>query len=342
MSSFSEYLSDYIESKDLSWKKAAMLCDIDRSLLRRYAKGENSPKNEIRVRAIADGLAMTELQKEELCKLYRREKVGESPYRGQRLLEQIFNGEYRVHAKYYTYAQAYGEQKQCWEQKQVKRLEGEDSLINSICYLIEDAEQVCFQMNPSSENEKVLSILAGVNSQCKLEQIIEVNNTGNGEEELSAFAKLLPLLLAGRDYKIFCHYKWKKEIQKESLQMGMLLTNKGLLLFDGTLTHGVYANEDGYKEYYREMFEMECNKCTLFAGSLKEDSLLLKEQQEQYQIENTISKDLTTFTYTADEQGEVIWIKRMGKVVSNCYITEVQLVEMFKKYMDIVSKKQAE
>lgn len=339
MSTFSEYLSDYIGAKDLSWKKAAMLCNIDRSLLRRYAKGEILPKDEERVLAIADGFQMTKQEKEELCERYQCEKIGELPYRGQILLERIFNGKYKKRIRHYEPAGAYEEQLQGWDQEQIKRLEGEEALLHCIGFLAADAEWACFQIPLASANEKIVSILAGAPEDCKLVQMIEINNAGDGREELAALEKLLPLLLAGKAYTVFCRYKWKQEIHKDDLQMGMLVTNRGLLLFDGTLAHGVYTGQEGYKEYYREIFETECNQCTVFAQSLKGDSPILKRQQERCRIENTVSG--MTFTYTADVQGEVIRIKRMGKTARSCYITEIRLVELFKEYMDIVSKGQA-
>lgn len=72
---FSNYLASYIEESGLSWQKAAKLCGLDRSLLRRYAAGENLPRSVERVDQIARGLGMTEEQHRSFREFYEQKKM---------------------------------------------------------------------------------------------------------------------------------------------------------------------------------------------------------------------------------------------------------------------------
>lgn len=71
---------------------------------------------------------------------------------------------------------------------------------------------------------------------CRIEHIIEINNTSNREVELEEFENLFPLLTSGKDDKIYCHYRWCREVPEAEERMYMILSGKGLALFSADMT----------------------------------------------------------------------------------------------------------
>ena len=97
MKNFAEYLADYVEERHISWRKAAQLCQVDRTLLSRYASGQKLPESMEKVLQIAQGLGMSQRQIEEFQISYQISKGGAYQYMVLGLLSQVFCGQFFQH-----------------------------------------------------------------------------------------------------------------------------------------------------------------------------------------------------------------------------------------------------
>lgn len=74
---FAKYLTEYISRKNISYRKAALAIDMDRSQFRRYVIGDRLPKNEKIVRMIANGIGMSKEESELLLKYKRNRRINQ-------------------------------------------------------------------------------------------------------------------------------------------------------------------------------------------------------------------------------------------------------------------------
>lgn len=76
MNVFATTLNDIISKRDISNNKAAKLCQIDTSLLRRYRNGERIPRNDKIFQKLKDGLHLTQEEYDRLCHFFHAIKNG--------------------------------------------------------------------------------------------------------------------------------------------------------------------------------------------------------------------------------------------------------------------------
>lgn len=93
MRNFAEYVSEYVAERHLSWRKAAQLCQVDRTLLSRYASGKKLPKSMDKAVHIGKGLKMSPQQIEGLKAAYQVSRMGEYQYQALKSIGQLFGGE---------------------------------------------------------------------------------------------------------------------------------------------------------------------------------------------------------------------------------------------------------
>ena len=93
MRNFAEYLSEYVAKRHLSWRKAAQLCQVDRTLLSRYAAGKKLPESMDKAVRIGKGLKMSLQQIEGLKAAYQVSRMGKYQYQALKSIGRLFGGQ---------------------------------------------------------------------------------------------------------------------------------------------------------------------------------------------------------------------------------------------------------
>lgn len=346
MKSFSEYLLTYVTERRIAWRTAAKACDVERTLLRRYASGERMPENMEKVRKIAKGLGMSRQETEEFCELYQISRIGKYQYRAQRLIGRLFceraiaqetepllQGAGCIDTETLSKKRAVFEMAVTAEGEQrcpVMRLYGREEIFTAAASLFWGASCLRIKMNFTGAAQCMLPLLFETKTDCRIEHMIEINNAGDGEAEIKEFEKLIPFLFSGRNYKIYCHYGWCREQEEMEKELYILLSDRGLILFTKNLTEGIFTNESGYREYYEEMLLGNERKCRVFGGS---ETAFLDEVDLQENVK-CMENPMTgiSFRYQNISQ-ERIWVRRSGEKPAGFYLEEPELVKAFREYM---------
>lgn len=269
MQKFAEYFDVYLHEHQIPYKRAAILCEIDRTLLRRYAKGTRIPKSEETVIKIAEGLSMKEEDKERLCMAYRRTRIGERQYQMNIILKKIREGNsYPKEKKHGKKENLRAGANMRPEKEMAENLKEKKSIETYLSYVLWGAEYAMISLNPlcSGAIEILMDVLEK-NPGCSVEHIIG-NSSFYGKDnigDVKNFEVVFPLLLVGENYRVFHHYRWNGAIEAEKSELNLILTDKGIVLFDLELSHGVFSNQNQYLQYYLQVYRNIQKNCSLFA-----------------------------------------------------------------------------
>lgn len=280
MQKFAEYLKEYLQSNRIPYKRAATLCGIDRSLLRRYAEGSRIPKGLETVDKIADGLSMPEADKRGLRDSYKRSRMGEKQYRVNEILDDIVcNGIVPKEKNSETAEEKHTEYQA--DQETVKNLYDKKSITDSIFYILKDAEKIQIAMNP--RYPEIMQIMNETlhTRECSIEHIVEISSFRDREEtdSIQEFWETLPFLFFCQSYTIYHHYQWART-GKENSDLNFIITEKGVVLFDRNLYHGIFSNQEQYMNYYFCIFrymKQNCGRCAKNCGNEKKPDYFLEQ-----------------------------------------------------------------
>lgn len=332
MKKFAECFSDYLQRYHLSFKRAAFLCEMDRTLLRRYAKGDRMPKKEETVRKIAAGLSMDREEEENLCMAYRRSQMGERQYQMNHVLEKIklcgqAKGNLQGRKDCLT-----EEEKGMPAPESVKRLQGSSEIMEYLKKVLFQAEYLRLFMNPSySEILKLLTMVLEQNPRCQAEHIIGMSSFYDKDNigDIVNFESVLPLLSVAENYQIFHHYRWGRIREAEKSELNICLTNKGLVLFDLEMKHGLFSNQELYIQYFRESFWQRRQHCRLFAETVLAEPADARGKTEEISAGNSGSIMLVT----RSGGRESVLIRKEFMKEKKIYLEEEGIIHLVKNYL---------
>ena len=325
MITFSEFLADYIRQKALSWKKAAAMCGVDRSALRRYANGENIPRSEGRLAEIAAGLEMSEEETKKWCELYRREKSGADRYEGQMVIDRILREGVRMDSMESMAASI--APISCTDRRGMRITEAE-ALLGVAKWMLSDTQSCRLRMNLRPVNRSFLALLSEVDAKAGTEQIIDISNADRIDRTARELEAILPLLLAGKNYRILCKYSWSERPKEATKEKSFLLTDRGLLLLDMCCGQGYYTSEKSFCRYYAHLFQREKERSTSYAGSLPEREICVERKETAKEVAGLP----LAITYQSGSSEEIC-IHTCDSLPKGCYIREVRLLHLFGQYI---------
>lgn len=338
MQEFAKYLKGYLEKNKISNKKAAQMCNIDRTLIGRYANASRIPKNRAAVANIAKGLGMSEEEAKGLALAFAKVKDGESGYVVQNLVEQIFSGlDMELLKKEWTYDIGTNIN---YEKEQVCNLSKGAEILYYIQYIVRNAKYISLIMNP--EYPEIMDILVCVLKQqksCIVDQVIEMNSMDGGADVqgIYKFKAVLPLLFSGNHYKVYSHFKRINKSKHAEQNLNVIVTDKGIVLFDRQMSEGIFSNQEHYQNYYNRVCQYVCKNCSLLAGSFHKSVFEKECQNTDYFLKNADSK--TIFAYNSRKHS--IWIHEKRMDQNAVCIGEEQLSNLFYQFImeHIQSKK---
>lgn len=331
MKKFAECFSDYLNRYHLSFKRAALLCGMDRTLLRRYAKGDRMPKKEETVREIAAGLSMDREEEENLCMAYRRSRMGERQYQMNCVLEKIKLCRQAPEAPWGQKNCFAGEEKEMPAPESVRRLKGPLEIMEYLKKVLFQAEYLRLSMNPSyPEILTLLTMVLEQNPRCQAEHIMGMSSFYDEDnmEDIVNFKSVLPLLAAAENYQIFHHYRWGGMGEAEKSELNICLTDRGLVLFDLEMKHGLFSNQGLYLQYFLEHFRQRRQHCFLFAETVLAEPAGTRGKTEEISAENG-----SIMIATRSSGRESVLIRKDFMKEKEIYLEEEGMVHLIKNYL---------
>lgn len=333
MKKFAECFSDYLQRYDMPFKRAALLCEIDRTLLRRYAKGDRMPKSEETVHKIAKGLSMDREEEEKLCLAYRRSRMGERQYCMNGILDKIRNYVQEADTGWKQEACFTEEEKAVPAPESVQRLFGQQEIMLYLKKIFWEAEDMMLLMNPHyPEILKLMQTVFEQNPECHAEHIMRMSSFYNEDniEDVVNFESVFPLLAAAEHYKIFHHYCWDGVEEAEKSELNICLTNKGVVLFDLEMQYGIFSNQKHYRRYFIENFQQQKQHCSLFA----EVDFVGSAGREETMVENFVEGGDAGIMLVSHSGGrESVLIRTQCRKEKEIYLEEEGIIHLVKNYL---------
>lgn len=284
---FAEYLTNYVKSENLTWKKAAEICGIDRSLLMRYAKGEKVPRTTERIIQIADAPSMNDHDKNKLLELYECERIGHEQYKVNKYLEQrmqkteecVKNTELSDRTNELVNSQnkeiqfdhpTHLEDRNVIEGILLKML----NVSFELKLMITDAE-VLIPILQQIANEK--------NGQVHL--VFELNNQMSNWKKLQKFDLMIDFIM-NWEHSRLQNILVSEDPEDDKNKIQLCISNNEVLLFDSEMSKGFYSQDDKQVSFYTNLFWKQSKRSTKVGNSIAleelQTDLLGQIQNESY------------------------------------------------------------
>lgn len=267
MKTFAEYLDEYMSHNKLSQNFLSNCLNISRRTLGRYLSGECIPNKLDKVTDIAKTICPTEEEQTVLIEIWKNDKRNRSYSAESSLLEAIFK--YDIDCGDNLYGCNMEENMTCGKfpllEDNCTVLFRGGQIIECIRHILNTSGKIRIRANSGIEIvDSLLNNVASSRSNISIEQIIviEKNNDKKGEKIVNAYEKMLPVCMGKAKYKAYCCYS-EKLIERSMNRELYMLSDKGLLLFDGKLTRGLFSNQPEYFDYFNMEFDMLSDKCNI-------------------------------------------------------------------------------
>lgn len=271
---FAEYLTNYVKSQNLTWKKAAEICGIDRSLLMRYAKGEKVPRTTERIIQIADALSMNDHDKNKLLELYECERIGHEQYKVNKYLEQrmqkteecVKNTELSDRTNELVNSQ----------NKEIQfdhptHLEDRNVIEGILLKML----NVSFELKLMiTDAEVLIPILQQITNEKNghVQLIFELNNQMSNWRELQKFDMMIDFIL-NWEHSILQNILVSEEPEDDKNKIQLCISNNEVLLFDSEMTKGFYSQDDKQVAFYTNLFCKQSKRSTKVGNSIALETL---------------------------------------------------------------------
>lgn len=291
---FAEYLTNYVKSQNLTWKKAAEICGIDRSLLMRYAKGEKVPRTTERIIQIADALSMNDHDKNKLLELYECERIGHEQYKVNKYLEQRMRKVENCIKNTELSAQTNELSAQTNElaNSQNKELQFDHPMHLEDRKVI---ERILLKMlNVSFELKLMITdveVLIPVLQQIANEKnghvqlIFELNNQMPNWRELQKFDMMIDFIM-NWEHSMLQNILVSENPEDVRNKIQLCISNNEVLLFDSEMDKGFYSQDDKQVSFYTNLFWKQSKRSTKVGNSIAleelQTDLLGQVQNEGY------------------------------------------------------------
>ncbi len=267
MEKFAKFIKNYLDNNNITFSNAAKLCDIDRTVLSRYASGKRKPRNRESVIKIADGLNMPPEDRKSLLEIY---DIGNECMKYNKsfvvLSDILRKGIYR-----YSASSNDGVVDCEFHEESSSILKSVDEIISALNYLLKGVQSVKMNINT-----KVLcncmELCDLVNRAAKNSNIEHVTGISskewqNSSEGVETLRYMLPLMFNSTKYTMLYSYHEDDEGNCGSRDMYYVLTERGVVLFDTELTEGFFSNQQVSVKYYSGLFDSVKLKCRVFVES---------------------------------------------------------------------------
>lgn len=284
---FAEYLTNYVKSQNLTWKKAAEICGIDRSLLMRYAKGEKVPRTTERIIQIADALSMNDHDKNKLLELYECERIGHEQYKVNKYLEQrmqkteecVKNTELSDRTNELVNSQ----------NKEIQfdhptHLEDRNVIEGILLKML----NVSFELKLMiTDAEVLIPILQQITNEKNghVQLIFELNNQMPNWRELKKFDLMIDFIM-NWEHSMLQNILVSENTEDVKNKIQLCISKNEVLLFDSEMSKGFYSQDDKQILFYTNLFCKQSKRSTKVGNSVAleklQTDLLGQVQNEGY------------------------------------------------------------
>lgn len=333
MISFSEYMQQYLKERGISYTMAAKMCQMDRTTISRYAKGERMVPTEEVLLKLENGLSMEAEEREGFKEAYKRTKLIEEYHVDYHILEKIVNKKKSRVIGHGVNSNNESGQKWISEEENTSiQLTGEAEILSALHFIRREAEYMKLYFSPCHfmKKEQFASVFLNREGIKSCEQIVEFPYAKErmAKEKLLTLYGLLPYLLEKEPARIYyrCrHFDTEKDTDNREYY---LLTDRGIVFFNGTLTKGFFSNEKIPCMYYQGMFEQAKAQCLEFAegGEHVYDAFREEHCEKRWQNESL------QILFCGQDAGGCIWMIQKEEKQAVC-ISEMSCMEILKKFI---------
>ena len=344
MQKFSEYLNDYILKENISFRKAAELCDVDRTLLRRYTTGERIPRNLDRVLKIAQGLSMSRDEEKKICLSYKISQMCKEEFEIMNHVEKMIqnvqkaknkkyqkwlHGEIKVEKGQKQQKAVQNNTKYEWEENQVKKINGLEEIQATLKYMITDVANIKVKMKLEYTQffNRLFHSFSDIH--CQIEQIYVMKQVKDEMHKaiFDGFEQLLPIFFSGKPYKVY--YQMDQELEDDEM---MIISDKGCLLISPEKMQGVFTNKPAYRMYYQSIFEQHLKRCQLIGENVTNLYFMEEKCEQSYEMKAEIFHIIFFYQKKPEER---VWIKVGEEEYGTFIIMERNIIEVLYKLMII-------
>lgn len=332
MQIFSSYLDDYIKTKNITYKRAAEMCSMNRTQLKRYVEGKLLPKNETIVIKMAQGLNMSLEDTLQMRKKYMHSKMGKNRYTIYKIIGRVWDsmGMVKLHGNTTQITKA-----ENMHIADMKSLCGKCEIYPWVDYICRNVEHIYVKINPECEDVlEMLKCAAVNNKKCIIEHLIAINSflENNETNDDRIFENLLSCIILGKQYKIYHKYRRKCSKKKEVLIYNYIITERGMVIICNCMNKltGLFISKPEILSYYKDRFEKEVSKSYLYGMTAKEKECADKWEEYAY-IRN--EKNGMVFETGSNHGRKSICISNTDNLEKSILIEEGNIVGIFEEFI---------
>jgi len=323
MQTFAEFLTEYLKENKLSIKEAAERCDVERTLFGRYAKGTRVPSGWDKIKSIAQGLQMQEKDRAVLYKMYGRIKSGAKRFVTLEYMEKIFNGDYNPEMVMVEVPEDTDSQAGTGE---IRYLDEKQQIYSCIRTLLTKSDKVYLRVEPYEEIQQMIT--RWIKPECEFEYIIQLyDEIEDNADEILFLYRLCTVFHKAKKGSVYYYYKGYCDGEKQKAELNFIITEKGMVLFDKTMSNGIFTMEEVQTRYYKGIYDRMKKESDVYVQSMEWTSEEIA-QQETGKIQN----ENTTLRLLEDGIKSRIHIQQNQPEYS-IRVEEEFLVESFRRFI---------
>lgn len=279
MKGFAEFLKQYIENSGLSYRKAADMCGIDRTLLGRYANGQRTPSGDAVIDKIATGLGMSEDDKKHMHALLKN-KNDKKTQMFNVYIDRICNESF----KYRMYNIKLNDNIINVDENGLIKLTCWEEILRYTMYVVNGSDKISMRIDPEYKNIfRRFDFGKDDFSKIDVTCIVRLHGSNYSDEleNIRYFYALYPILCELKSCNVYHYYRNMSEADES--EINFVISEKGIVIFDKTLNNGMFTNKATYMEYYQRIFDMLKEKCELYVktenGNNGEQKIVYDEKE---------------------------------------------------------------
>lgn len=298
MNRFAEYLAGILEERDISFRKASTLCDIDRTSFMRYARGERLPADESIVIKIAKGLDVSDRIALQMREIYKICLVYPKDMQEMEKIENFCREtEYHLEMPYYQEDVRVQKGKEFFY-----NIQGKDSAITCIQKIAEQNDKEIYIFGALETIDILIPLFVKGKVDKKISHIIDMDGN-NPEGNIDKFFNIYKLFLYDKNYRVYSHYLWHHK-GNSGIKLNYILSGNTVMIFDHHFQNIIYTDKSEYVNYYKKMYEEVEKNCSIYGEN--DCSGIGKSREE----ENLQEGNTTTWKHYKNEQGDYVILRK--------------------------------
>lgn len=267
MSEFSEKLESYLNRNGHNTATFAKVCGMERTVFYKYEKGKRLPQKSEIVEEMADKLLLAVEEKEELIRLWNRERIGKDIFRQREEVKELLenlneytsfhmdSSQFVVNCEINDDAKVYVAKSEIELQMYIRRIlkyeTGQKKLKVRMC--VQPRYHFLREVLLEYSENPFLSVTQLV---CFYKQKDTIVNN------LTYLKEVLPLAFCLPDYKLKVYYEHAEHhINKMSVLPNVILTGEFVILFSYDGKEGIIYRESKVYDFYSKLYEDMSKKC---------------------------------------------------------------------------------